>query len=132
MNLWPIFIFADESFLGGINAIWAFLAILIAIGGAVLILLSRWKGEVEIVETKRANANADLVKTRDAQILDLDKRKADLEGEVEDVTAELRTLTGINLKELFGYWAIRESELARIADLEQQIRILKMRKGIEE
>jgi hypothetical protein len=97
------------------------------VGAAVIVLLSKRKEDIHATETKRADSNEKLIKTRDQEILDLDKEKERVEKELESVTAEYRTLIGIDLKVLFDFWARYEEHLAHVAELERQIRVLNKR-----
>ncbi len=98
------------------------------IAGAFVVLLLRGRSEVSSIQIDRATAAEALVKTRDAEIVALEKQVGELEEELESITAEHRTITAISLAKLFEFWATKEQTEANMADLQREIRILRMRK----
>lgn len=104
--------------------LWWILGVVLLIGAALIILLSKRKEHIQDTETKRANSNADLIKTRDIEICDLKNKIARLEADIESVTIEYKTLVGIDIAKLFNYWTIKENKEAEILLLESRIRVL--------
>lgn len=98
--------------------------------GAILIIISTRRKETYETETKRADANKGLAETfeRKLEVLQKDKNRTD--EELEGVTAEYRTLVGIDVAQLMKFWAIKEEIEARNADLEAEIRVLRRQKGL--
>lgn len=89
-----------------------------------------------MTETKRADANEKLVKTRDIQIADLEKQLeekteqcAEKTEDFDSIAVEYKTLAGINIKALLEFWAERDRLLAENADLKEDNRIYKRRIG---
>lgn len=78
------------------------------ITAGLIILLSKRKEDLHLTETKRADANANLVKTRDQELQDSKKQGQEYKEELDTITVEYRTLAGINLKELFEFWERKE------------------------
>lgn len=114
------------------NAIWIFIGALIFIALAVIVFLSKRKDETLVIEQKNSEANARLVKARDDEIKDLVKKLEKAETEVEDVTAEYRSIVGIDIQKLLEYWQIREHELALMVKLRAENRILRQAAGLGE
>jgi hypothetical protein len=121
-------LFDLPSWVTGFNFLIALFTFLTLIGAAIVVLLVKGRGEIATLQVDRAVAAEALVKTRDAEIVTLVKRIAELEDELEGLTAEHRTIVGISIAKLMEYWAIKESKEAELADAHSQIRILKMRK----
>lgn len=124
-----LLMFFEETWYSGTMAVWAVLTILLLIAGAAIILMSTARKEVQQSTRELATSNADLVKTRDAQIADLTKKLEKQGIELEDVTSEYRALAGITIKILMDYWATREHEIAEKQSVMQDNRILKIRLG---
>lgn len=101
---------------------------LILIVGAFIVLIVRGRSEVSTLQSDRATAAEALVKTRDAEIVELKKSNAELEEELESVTAEHRTLVGVSIAALMEFWLIKEDIEARNRDLERDLRVEKKRK----
>lgn len=120
-------LFFDESWWTGINAVWGALGILILVAFAILILLAKGKTEVQETNKQRADASDSLVKVRNTQLADAQKEKAVLSEELEDVTAELRTVTAIKIDELFKFWSDKEAKEAHWANVETENRVLHKR-----
>lgn len=92
---------------------------------AVLIVLSKKREEVHTTETKRADANEKLLKTRDNQLEDLEKRCSNCSEELEDTTTELRAVSSIKINELVEYWMEYTTHKAHVIQLEKELRILR-------
>ena len=114
--------------LTGFNFLVALFGVLLLIGGAIVVLLVRGRGEAATIQVDRAVAAEALVKTRDAEKEMLKKEREALEEELEGITAEHRTLVGIDIAKLMEFWAQKENYEAKMLDLEREIRILKLRK----
>ena len=110
------------------NFLIAVFGFLTLVAGAFIVLILRGRTEVSSIQLDRATAAEALVKTRDAEIVALEKQVLELEEELESTTAELRTLTGISLAKLFEFWATKEAMEASMEDLRKEIRILRLRK----
>lgn len=93
---------------------------------ALLILFSKRKEDIQLTESKRADANANLVKTRDQELTDKIKEALEYKDELDSITVEYRTLAGINLKELFEFWQRKEEFEGRFAIQESENRRLKL------
>ena len=122
----------EESWLNVFTATWGLLGILILIGGAIILLMSKKREEVTLIESKRADANANLLKTRDIELEDKVRENALLkeklektEIELEDITAEYRTLAGIVISELMMHWQVKLEIEAKMLRLEKEIRVLR-------
>jgi uncharacterized protein YlxW (UPF0749 family) len=122
-----IFLFIPEWLTAG-NFLIAVFTFLTLIAGAFIVLLLRGRTEVSSIQSDRAVAAEALVKTRDAEVLALQKQVAELEEELESITAEHRTLTALDMAQLFNFWAEKESIEASMQDLRKEIRILRLRK----
>lgn len=108
---------------------------LIGVFGFVVVLIGFWvtytvrsRSEVSTLQTDRATAAEALLKIRDNELASATAKLAEVEEELESVTAELRTVTGLKIAELVVYWSEREDKFALIQDLEHQIRVLRKRK----
>lgn len=107
----------------------ALFSLLLMIGGAIVLLLVKGRGEVATIQVDRAVAAEALVKTREAERDGKQTRIEELEDELESVTAEHRTLVGIDIAKLMQFWAEKEEIEARMANIERDNRILKKRLG---
>jgi hypothetical protein len=123
-----LLLFDMPSWLTGFNFLLALFGALCLIGGAIVVLLLRGRTEVSGIQLERAVAAEGLVKTRDAQLTAKDERIAELEEELESITAEHRTLAGISIAKLMDYWSQYEAKEAEMGDLRRQVRILELRK----
>lgn len=119
----------SPSWATGFNILIALLSLLITLGIALLILMSKRREEIHSTETKRADANEGLVKVRDTELADCNKRCEKCNEELEDVTSEYRAITSIHVKDLLAYWQTRDAEMAEKDELKRQIRVLKLRVG---
>jgi hypothetical protein len=125
-----VLLLQETSWWQGVNIVWALLGIAILVGMALIILLSKRREDVQLIETKRADANEKMVKTREAEIADLTKRCEKAEEELEDTTAELRAVIGIKVKDLIEWWAIMEAREAHFRSVERDNRILRQAQGL--
>ena len=123
-----IVLFDIPTLLTGFNFLMALFGVLLLIGGALIVLIVRGKGEVTSIHLERAVSAEALVKTRDAEIITLNKRIDELEEELEGLTSEHRTIVGISIAELMEFWAEKEEKEAELDDLKRQVRVLKRRK----
>ena len=122
----------QESWWSGINAVWGLLLILLMIGGAILILLSRKREEVTLIESKRADANANLLKTRESELDICNKKCEKCEIELEDVTVEYRSLAGVKIAELIQHWEAKLEIEAEVSRLKRDNKRLQLQLGLEE
>lgn len=106
------------------NALIGLFGFLILIGGSIIIILARRRDTIDDVQKKRNEANEGLIKVRDTELSDCKKQCEKCNEELEDITAEHRTLVGLKVTELLGHWADREDLLARLEKAEQRVRIL--------
>lgn len=113
--------------LTGFNFLLALFGLLVMVGLAIIVLLMKGKGEVATMQVDRAVAAEALVKTREAERDGKAARVAELEEELEDVTAEHRTLVGIDIAKLIEFWAEKEKIEAEMANLKRDNRILRKR-----
>jgi hypothetical protein len=120
-----LFLFFDESWWSGINAVWGALLILILIGGAVLVLLAKRKDETAITNEKSSQANAALVIVRDKQLADAEKKNLTLEEELEDVTAEYKTVVSIKIDDLIRWFMFYQDKEAHWRNVEEENILLK-------
>ncbi len=124
----------NESWWSGINAVWGLLGILILVALGVLYMFTARRRETDTINEKRAVASDALVKIRDAQIIDLEKKVKELEGkrdkldeELEDTTSEYRALAGIKVDELIQHWNAMRDDKVRWDNLEEENIILRRR-----
>lgn len=122
-----LFLFIPE-WLTVSNFLIGLFGLLTMIGGTIVVLLLRAKSEVGTIQIDRANAAEALVKTKDAIILGLETKIEELEEELESVTAEHRTIVGIEIAKLMAFWAQKESFEAEMEDLKHENRVLRLRK----
>lgn len=111
----------------GVNALWAMMVILITGAISILILLAKRKDMTQDLLTKRADASDALTKTRDQQLADCMKAKGLVEDELEEITAEYKTVVSIKLDELFKFWQTKEDNEAHWLNIEDENRVLKKR-----
>jgi hypothetical protein len=104
------------------NVLVALFGFLVMVATALLVIMSKRKDSL-------ADTNERLLKARATEVTDCEKKCDRCQEELEDVTAEYRAVTAIQLRDLFSYWQIRESELARIQTLESELRVCKIRLG---
>ena len=103
--------------------------------GALVVLILRSKSEVCTIQVDRAVAAEALVKTKEEEkvalklkIEQLEEYVNDLEEELESVTAEHRTLVGLNIGKLMQFWEQKEELEAKLRDMEKDLRIEKRRR----
>jgi hypothetical protein len=123
--LFMFLLFSGESWWDGINAVWGALLILLLIGGAVLILLAKRKDETALTNEKSSQANAALVAVRDKQLQDVEKRNLTLEEELEDVTAEYKTVVSIKVDDLIRWFMFYQDKEAHWRNVEEENILLK-------
>lgn len=112
-----------------ITTVYVGLGVVVAVLISLVTFLSLNRKEIQQTDRERATSSEGLVKTRDIQILDLEKKCRKQAEELEDLTAEHRTLIGINLDLLFKYWAVREHEIADKERVISENRVLRIRLG---
>lgn len=116
----------------GFNFLTGLFTVALMVGGAYLVLLARSKNDVSGLQTDRAIAAEAILKVRDAELVSALSKLKDAESELEDITAEHRTLVGLTVGELLEFWGQKEAIEAKILMLERQIRILKKAGGDED
>jgi hypothetical protein len=121
-----LFLFQVASPISMVNLVIGVLAVVALIAVALLVVMSKSREEVIGTETKRANSLSDLVKVRDQEISDLKTQKDKLAEELEDVTAELRTISAIKVTELMAFWTRYEEYMAERGLWEQKNRVLEL------
>lgn len=134
-----MFIYAVPDWITVTNILFILTIGLIGSAVSVLLFLTKRQSETLLVEKTRADSQANLVKTRDQEIADLEKKVKEkderikvLETEVEDVTAEYRAIGGIILQQLVHWWQNREADMAETIRLRADIRVLKRAAGLGE
>lgn len=115
--------------ISGFQFLMVLLGAIMLIGGAIITLMATRSGTVSGIQVKRAEASEALVRTRDAELADAKAKEEKAKEELEDVTAELRGQMAINVDELMRYWETRDAEIAEMANLRREVRILKIRLG---
>ena len=115
----------EESWWSGINAVWGLLGILLLVGAAVIVILSKKKDETAITNEKSAQANAALVVVRDKQLEDFQKKLTGTEEELEDVTAEYKTVVSIKIDDLVRWFMYYQDKEARWRNIEEENVLLK-------
>lgn len=104
-------------------------AALVGIGVLVITLIVK-RGEIITKAQKdRAEANEGLVNARDREIADCEKRCDKCHEELEDVTAEFRALTAIDIDKLMKYWQTMDLHLAEMDNIKAENRKLRIRLG---
>ena len=118
-----------QGYLTGFNLLMGLLTLIVLVGAAIIVLLARKKETVSGLQLERAQASEALVKTRDTQLDDCNKRCVKCQEELDDTTAELRAQMGLNVDTLMKYWQVRDTELAQMEALKQEVRVLRIRAG---
>lgn len=96
---------------------------LVVVGVALIIILSKKREDVQLTDQKRADASEKLLKTRDLELEDCNKLCEKCREELEDVTAEYRALSGVNLAELVEFWKDYKDWMVEHNKLKRQLRI---------
>jgi hypothetical protein len=122
-------LFQTPPLISGWQLLTGLLGLILVVGSAVIVLLATRKTTVSSVQIQRAEASEALVKTRDQQLIDCDKKCQKCREELEDTTTELRAQMGLNVGELMDWAQTRTRELAKMANLEQENRVLHVRLG---
>jgi len=121
-----------------IMAVYAIIGVLVALSSALLLILSQKRKDVMLLETQRANTAEGLIKLKDGELKikadeldaikkrneDLEKKVVSLEEDLSDLSAEYKTLLGINIKELFFFWAHKVGHEAENRELKHTISVL--------
>lgn len=121
-------LFFVPDWLTGFNFLIALFSLLVILGGALVVLLVKGRGEVTGIQLDRATSAEALVKTRDAELIAIAQERDDAEEELEALTAEHRTLVGIDIAKLMEFWAQKEDIEAKMRDLERDLRIERRRR----
>lgn len=122
-------LFDLPAWLTGFNFLVALFSVLVMLGGAYLVILARSKNDVSGLQTDRAVAAEAILKIRDAELVDCRAQLKEANTELEDVTAEHRTLVGLTIGELLEFWGQKEALEAKILQLERRVRILQKAGG---
>lgn len=123
-----MFLFDIPSWLTGFNFLMGLFAFLLLVAAAFIVVLARGKTDISQLQIDRANAAEGLVKLRDVELDAVEAKLERAEKELEELTAEHRTLAGLTIGELLSHWAQKDQMEAEMADLKRQIRILNLRK----
>ena len=123
-----MFLFDIPSWLTGFNFLMGLFAFLLLVAAAFIVVLARGKTDISQLQIDRANAAEGLVKLRDVELDAVEAKLERAEKELEELTAEHRTLAGLTIGELLAHWAQKDQMEAEMADLKRQIRILNLRK----
>ena len=110
----------------------AIVGFIVLIASSVIIIMSKRREDVHLIETKRANSNADLVKTRDLEIKDLEDKLTDKGDDYESMSREYKTLAAIDIDELMTYWATYQQQKTDRENLEDENARMKRRLKIYE
>lgn len=129
-------LFLFQEWTSSIGVVWAVVVVLIAVVFGTIILLSKNILFAQETDKKRADASDNLIKTRDIQITDIKAELDTLKEEFEELTVEYRTIAGIKIEELI-IWQTkhkqdildRESEMAKMENVQSENRRLKLRLG---
>lgn len=121
-----------SSWLTLTNALIAILIFCIAVVGALIVIASKRREELHSINSQRADASDKLVKVRDTELADSEKKCAKLQEELEDTTAELRVLSGVNLEKLVAYWCEYELFQAKFGKIQQENRVLRLQLGMSD
>jgi cell division protein FtsI/penicillin-binding protein 2 len=114
----------QESWWNGINAVWGLLIILIMVGMAVIVLLAKRKDETALTNEKSSQANAALVAVRDKQITDLEKKVVTLEEELEEVTAEYKTVVSMKVDDMIRWYQYYQDKEAHWRNVDEENTLL--------
>jgi hypothetical protein len=112
----------------GFNFLLGLFGFVVLVAGAFIVLTVRGKTEVSGMQLDRAVAAEALLKIRDIELAALNVKATRVEDELEDLTAEHRTLVGVNVAQLMEFWLRKEEIEAEMADLKRYIRVLEKRK----
>jgi cell division protein FtsI/penicillin-binding protein 2 len=115
----------QESWWNGINAVWGLLIILIMVGMAVIVLLAKRKDETALTNEKSSQANAALVAVRDKQITDLEKKVVTLEEELEEVTAEYKTVVSMKVDDMIRWYQYYQDKEAHWRNVDEENTLLR-------
>lgn len=105
--------------------VWWVIIILLGLGIALIILLSKKREDVQVTNEKRATAAESLVKVRDTELLDCNKGKERLLAENTDLESENKVLVGIKISELMKFWENKAQIEEEIETLKSQLRVTK-------
>ena len=118
-------ILADlPSWFTGFNFLVALFGILVTVGAAYLVIIARSRTDVSGLQTDRAIAAEAILKVRDSELETCKCRLKDTETELEELTAEHRTLVGLTIGELLEFWRQKEDIEAQMLRDQRRIRIL--------
>ncbi len=129
------FLFLEEtSIVSGLNTVYVVVGIIIIFAIGFIVFISKRRLEIQLTDTMRADALEKLLKTRDAEVLEITKsynvtlkEKDKIAEDKNSLEIEYKTLLGINVKELMDYWLIKEDIEAQIKNLQSQLRVEKKR-----
>lgn len=123
-----IIAFLLPEWANGVNFLLAVFGLGVTLLSAWLLISARRSTDISTLQVDRATAAEALLKIRENELTALHTLHTETEEELEAVTAEHRTLSGIKVQELMAFWADREQILAEVEDYKREIRILKKRK----
>jgi dynactin complex subunit len=103
--------------------VWWVIIVLLGLGIALIILLSKKREDVQVTNEKRAIAAESLVKVRDTELADCAKGKERLLTEVGDLESENKVLVGIKISELMKFWENKTQIEEEIETLKSQLRV---------
>lgn len=108
------------------NFVIGIIVFIVAIAVALIIILSKKREEVQLTTEKRADANEKLLKARDVELEDCTKRCEKCKEELEDVTAELRAISGVKVQELIEWAKDYDLHMVKLNTAERRVRQLEM------
>jgi hypothetical protein len=132
MTILLLLILFQDSWWTSINPVYIVLIALVTIATGLIMLLSRNKDFVQLVDKETAKSTLDLVKTRDIEIADYKNKNGKLEEELADTTAEFRALAAIDIEKLVQFWKQYEDTMAYIQKLEERLRIDERAKKLDQ
>jgi hypothetical protein len=132
MTILLLLILLQDSWWTSINPVYIVLIALVTIATGLIMLLSRNKDFVQLVDKETAKSTLDLVKTRDIEIADYKNKNGKLEEELADTTAEFRALAAIDIEKLVQFWKQYEDTMAYIQKLEERLRIDERAKKLDQ
>lgn len=107
--------------------VWFFLGIAILVGAALIVIFSKGREDVQITETRRADANEKYAKLKEKELEDCKSDCDDIEKEKKALELEYKALASINIKELVIHWANKEADEARYLDMKDKLGIANRR-----
>jgi hypothetical protein len=122
-----VLLLQEKGILQEYATVWFFLGIAILAGVALLILFSKQREDVQLTETKRADANEKYAKIKERELDECESECAECKNEKEKLTLEYKALASIIIRELSNHWIHKEEDEARYEDMKQKLAIANRR-----